>query len=76
VKNPVPMKIMMAVKNNQGKMVELRGLIRRMIVMEKKKDDELNKDNKANGDRDDDESGKDGETDESGKKDSSDEEKK
>ena len=35
VKNPVPMKIMMAVKNNQGKMVELRGLIRRMIVMKK-----------------------------------------
>jgi hypothetical protein len=38
------------------------------------KDDELNKDNKANGDGDDDESGKDGGTDGSGKKDRSDEE--
>jgi hypothetical protein len=36
VKNPVPMKIMMGVKNNQRKMVELRGLIRRMVVMKKK----------------------------------------
>jgi hypothetical protein len=37
VKNPVPMKIMMAVKNNQGKTVELRELIRRMVVIKKKK---------------------------------------
>jgi hypothetical protein len=37
VKNPVPMKVMMAVKNNQGKMVELRGLIRRIVVVKKKK---------------------------------------
>jgi hypothetical protein len=37
VNNPVPMKIMMAVKNNQGNTVELRGLIRRMVVMKKKK---------------------------------------
>jgi hypothetical protein len=70
MKNPVPMKIMMAVKINQEKMVELRGMIRRMV----EKDDESNKDNEANGDGNDDESGKDGGTDESGKKDSSDEE--
>ncbi len=37
VKNPVPMKIMMVVKNNQGKLVELRGVVRRMVVMKKKK---------------------------------------
>jgi hypothetical protein len=37
VKNPVPMKIMMGVKNNQGKTVKLRGMIRRMVVMKKKK---------------------------------------
>ncbi len=36
VKNPVPMKIMIAVKTNQEKMVELRGMIRRMAVMKKK----------------------------------------
>ncbi len=33
VKNPVPMKIMMVVKNNQGKLVELRGVVRRVVVM-------------------------------------------
>jgi hypothetical protein len=37
VKNPVPMKIMMVVKNNQGKLVELRGVVRRMVVMKQKK---------------------------------------
>jgi hypothetical protein len=37
VKNPVPMKIMMVVKNNQGKVVELRGVVRRMVVMKKKR---------------------------------------
>ncbi len=37
VNNPVPMKIMMVVKNNQGKLVELRGFVRRMVVMKKKK---------------------------------------
>jgi hypothetical protein len=37
VNNPVPMKIIKAVKTNQEKMVELRGMIRRMVVMKKKK---------------------------------------
>ncbi len=37
VKNPMPMKIMMVVKNNQGKLVELRGVVRRMVVMKQKK---------------------------------------
>ncbi len=31
------MKIMMVVKNNQGKLVELRGVVRRMVVMKQKK---------------------------------------
>jgi hypothetical protein len=37
VKNPVPMKIMMVVKNNQEFFVELRWVVRRMVVMKKKK---------------------------------------
>ena len=37
VKNPVLMKIMMAVKTNQQKTVKLKGMIRRIIVMKKKK---------------------------------------
>ncbi len=37
MKNPVPMKIMMVLKNNQGKLVELRGVVRRMVVMKQKK---------------------------------------
>jgi hypothetical protein len=37
VKSPVPMKIMMVVKNNQGKLVKLSGVIGRMVVIKKKK---------------------------------------
>jgi hypothetical protein len=37
VKNPVPIKIMMVVKNNQEKLVELRGVVRKMVVMKQKK---------------------------------------
>ncbi len=37
IKNPVPMKIMMVLKNNQGRLVELRGVVRRMVVMKQKK---------------------------------------
>jgi hypothetical protein len=37
VKKTVPMKIIMVVKNNQEKLVELRGVVRRMVVMKKKK---------------------------------------
>jgi hypothetical protein len=37
MKNPVPMKIMMVLKSNQGKSVELRGVVRRMVVMKQKK---------------------------------------
>jgi hypothetical protein len=37
MKNPVPIKVMMVLKNNQGKLVELRGVVRRMVVMKKKK---------------------------------------
>jgi hypothetical protein len=37
VKNPMRMKIMMVVKNNQGELVELRGVVRRMVVMKQKK---------------------------------------
>ncbi len=37
VKNPVPMKIMMVVKNNQRKLVELRGVVRKMVVIKQKK---------------------------------------
>jgi hypothetical protein len=33
MKNPMPIKIMMVVKNNQGKLVE----VRRMVVMKQKK---------------------------------------
>ncbi len=63
MKNPVPMKIMMGLKNNKGKLVELRGVVRRMVVMKQKKimsqlkkganddgdDEELGKENKGNG---------------------------
>jgi hypothetical protein len=70
VKNPVPMKIMMAVKNNQGKMVELKEIDKEDGSDDKEKDDESNKDNKANNDGDDDKSGKDGGTDGSGNNDS------
>jgi hypothetical protein len=33
IENPIPMKIMMVVKNNQGKLLE----VRRMVVMKQKK---------------------------------------
>ncbi len=33
INNPMPMKIMMVVKNNQGKLLE----VRRMVVMKQKK---------------------------------------
>jgi hypothetical protein len=33
IKNPMPMKIMMVVKNNQGKLLE----VKRMVVMKQKK---------------------------------------
>jgi hypothetical protein len=36
VKNPVPMKIMMVVKNNQVKLVQLRGVVRWMVGMKQK----------------------------------------
>jgi hypothetical protein len=37
VKHPVTMKIMMAVKTNPEKMVELRGMMRRIVAMKEKK---------------------------------------
>ncbi len=64
------------VKNNQGKTVELRGLISRMVVMKKKKMMSQIKTTKQAVNGDDDKSWKDGGPDGSGKKDSSNEEEK
>jgi hypothetical protein len=60
LKNPVPMKILMVLKNNQGKLVELRGVVRRMVVMKEKKMMSRQKKG-ANNDGDDEESGKENE---------------